>query len=71
MIYVILDEISHSIMCMLLCNLNVIWCDNDLFVSRLQELRKKLAQDKIKRAEQHEKNKDKAYDPMARFKFGG
>ena len=34
--------------------------DIDLFVSLSQELRKKLAQDKIKRAEQHEKNKDKA-----------
>ena len=67
MIYVILDEIPHSTM----CSLNAVGCDIDLFVSLLQELRKKLAQDKIKRAEQHEKNKDKAYDPMARFKFGG
>ena len=59
-------------MCMLLCSLNVVFSVIDhMFVSHLQELRKKLAQDKIKRAEQHEKNKDKAYDPMARFKFGG
>lgn len=40
-----------------------------LFLS--QELRKKLAEDKIKRTEKHETDKDKAYDPMARFKFGG